>query len=195
MAMTQELMELKKGATNRADRSNMLLLCTFGNNNFRASFPNKSYQMQALHHSLVLKVNTVLFIITDKNKLVQLMLIDVYGYQLDIYKIILDQLKNKLNFVHDDCIPFPKEQFTDEILIKHGYHVNVASIKLHFQIWKGLYALIQKYKKLLPPAKMIVPTGIAYWNIAKAHVDIMSRLLKHINMKGKHINPAEILII
>ena len=185
----------KIDATNRSDKSNMLLRCTFGDNNFRDSIPNKSYRMQALHHALVMKVNTVLFIIADKNKLVQLLLIDVYGYQLDIYKSILDQFKNDLNFVHDNCIPFPKEQLTDERLTRQGYHVNVASIKLHLQIWKGLYALIKKYEKPLPPAKMIVPTGIAYWNITKVHVDIMSRLLKHINMKGKHCNPAEILII
>ena len=70
----------------------------------------------------------------------------------------------------------------------------MVAIKLHLGFWKGLRALIEKHDKTLAPVKMIVPTGISYWSTSKVHIDVKSRLLKHINPKVNVEYPVDILI-
>ena len=90
------------------------------------------------------------------------MLIDVLDFHLSICKNILSEIKDYLNLSFESSIHFTKDQLNDENMSKKGYQVDLASIKLLLENWKGLRALIDKYGKILPPKKMIVPTGISY---------------------------------
>ena len=62
----------------------MLLPCVFGDRNFKEAISSKSYWKQVLHYSLAMKVIIVLIVISDKIKMVQIVLIDVLDYQLCI---------------------------------------------------------------------------------------------------------------
>ena len=64
---------------------------------------------------------------------------------------VLNQFKDCLHLVYEASIPFPKDQLTYENISKKGCLVNVVAIKLQIGIWKGLHALIEKYRKLLSP--------------------------------------------
>ena len=88
----------KINAANKVDKSEMLLRYIFDDNNFKNTISNKSCRIQVLHHALVIEAITVLFIISDKNKLVQFVLIDMLDYHLGIYKSVLNEFKGHLNF-------------------------------------------------------------------------------------------------
>ena len=83
-----------------------------------------------------MKVSIVLFIISDKNKMIQMILVNIHDSQKEMYLSLLHPFKDSLKFIHEKDIPFPKDLIGDDGLKQKGCHVAVAAVKLHLGIWK-----------------------------------------------------------
>ena len=129
-----------------------------------------------LHRALVVGSRIVIFIIAEKN----------YSVAFDWHTRLLskhlemhfNKLKECRDFSHESSAPFPKDRSTDENLSKKGCHDEIVAIKLSLGNCKGLCALIEKHRKLLPPVKIIVPASIFYWNASNNRDDTMTHLLE-----------------
>lgn len=186
--------ESKEKANDIAKNFGEFFICTYGDDRFKKAIGTIGYRVQVLHHATVFKAKMTMFVAANKNSIIFMMLVNIPEDAKTKYENILQSFFDEnLKWITSDSQTIPNEvadSITEKGISRNGYHIDSHSVKLHFAIRKQMMNLITIKKRPLPKCKLLVPTGVAYWNSRKGPIDVFSRLLSHLKVPFGKAGPT-----
>ena len=158
---------------------------------FHDMVPSTSYRVQCLHHSAVLGIQHVLFAVAKGSsmgvgEIIYCVLLEFSESIIACYNYCLSGIcKGFFGWIGMNARSIPSVY---EGLLADTYAADLYS-------FASFYNLSEAYKELsltrgpLPPARMIRPSGLVFWNLVKGGVDEFSRALKSLCYHNSSENP------
>jgi len=84
---------------------------------------------------------------------------------------------------------------SEKALSIKGYIVEPDTVAYILKLWRSLTKLVLSNKGPVPALKHFLPTIVAWWNLSKGMVDVISRYLKHLQVPIHGASPFLVLIV
>lgn len=164
---------------------------------FKKLVPTTGHRCQVAHHATVLGVTNVLFVVAKGGRaavgeVIYYVMVSFNPEFLKSYETILCSIQQCFfSWVTGGMEDIP-EVFKE--LVNESYASDYESVLSYFGLSKALRTKTISSAKPLPPARMIRPTSLVFWNTLKGGVDVFSRTMMTFARKNSSEHPIARLV-
>lgn len=180
------LKTIEKAKTTRDQTSTLIVIEDIGvspaaDKVFREVVPTSEYRLQCLQHATVLQVGTVFFTVAKggtaaKGEIFYVACLKFSPMIRRFYTFCLNTIrKTAFNWIGEPASSIPIEY---ESIVKDCHAYAIYSFSSYYSLSLAMKNSVEKNQAPLPPARMIRPTALVYWNALKGGVDEFSRTMK-----------------
>ena len=162
------------------------------NNIFKSLIPNTGYRAQCLHHAATVDTPYILYTVakgtnSSKGEIMFCCLLSFSQRLIRDYLFCLDSVhKFAFDWIGQPASSIPREYDT---LIEESYASDIGSFASYYNLSRALRTLVIENQKPAPPAKMLRPKSLVYWNAVKGGVDEYSSRMAILTHTNSSENP------
>lgn len=154
-------------------------------NYFKDLIPDQGHRSQLLHNIICASLRSGFLVYASPTAIIRVVHVAVGEDVAESYLLAFTSIKNTcLDWIYapENMVPMLSSE-------ELGHCGDMATLKLHLNLWRALETIIEKRGRPLSVAKHTLPTAIATWNRVNGGIDVYSRYLKNVKARHLHLPP------